>query len=406
MTDSADVVVIGGGSSGTSIAWNLARRGAGKVVLIEAVQLAAGGSGRSSALIRTHYTQEVLARMALSGLGVFERFREIVDPESTAEFRRTGFLALVGPHAVASLRETVALHQQLGIDAQLLSPAEVAALEPRITVDDLGAAAWEPRSGYADPHSTVAGFARAARRAGASIRLEVTATAIRVEGGRVRGVETSAGPIATRTVVVAAGYRTRTLLAPLGIDLPLKPERHTITIIRRTPDFGAIHPVIIDWSLGAYSRPEGAELTLVGGGPPRERAADPEVEQDRPPDAIDQAAQTDWFLRRFPGQAAASVQSGYTGSYDMSPDGQPLLGPLAAIPGLHIAAGLSGHGFKLSPAIGDLLADQILDGRTSLVGAELFSPERFDVGRSSGQPTAAAVEEAPESPPALYGVNL
>ncbi|MEI7771600.1 MAG: FAD-binding oxidoreductase [Chloroflexales bacterium] len=381
MTDSADVVVIGGGSSGTSIAWNLARRGAGKVVLVEAVQLAAGGSGRSSALIRTHYPHEVLARMALYGLDVFERFREIVDPESTAEFRRTGFLALVGPQDVESLRATVALHQQVGIDAQVLSPAEVAALEPRITVDDVGAAAWEPRSGYADPHGTVAGFARAAQRAGASLRLGVAATAITVGPGGVTGVETSAGHIATRTVVVAAGYRTRTLLAPLGVDLPLKPERHTITIIRRTPDFGAIHPVIIDRVIGAYSRPEGAELTLVGGGPPRQRDADPEVEQDRPPDTHDRDAQSDWFLRRFPGQAAATLQSGYTGSYDMSPDAQPLLGPVREIAGLHIAAGLSGHGFKLSPAIGDLVSEQILTGRTTLVDIQLFSPGRFAVGQ-------------------------
>ncbi|NTU82866.1 MAG: FAD-binding oxidoreductase [Chloroflexales bacterium] len=381
MSDSADVVVIGGGSSGTSIAWQLAQRGAGRVVLLEALHLAAGASGRSSAIIRTHYTHPALARMAQYGLGVFERFNEVVDPESEVEFRRTGFLVLVGPQDAEALGATVALHQQLGIDSQVLSPGDLAVLEPRLALDEVGAAAWEPRSGYADPHGTVVGFARAARRAGATLRLGASATTITVGPSGVTGVETSTGRIATGTVVVAAGYRTRTLLAPHGVELPLTPVRHTITLVRRTPDFGPIHPVLADFTAGAYARPEGPELTLIGTAGPLAGREDPEVEQERPPDGVEQAAQRDWFLRRFPDQAGASFQGGYTGTYDVSPDAQPLLGPVGAIPGLHVAAGLSGHGFKLSPAIGALIAEQILTGRTSLVDLALFDPGRFAARR-------------------------
>lgn len=385
MADHADVVVIGGGSSGASIAWNLVRHGAGRVILLEQIHLAAGGTGRSSAIVRTHYTHEALARMAHYGLGVFANFKEAVDPESEAEFHRTGFLVLVGPQDVEALMATVAMHRRVGIATQALTAAELAALEPRMAVDDVGAAAWEPQSGYADPHGTVVGFARAAQRAGAIVRTGMQVAAITVGPGGVTGVETSNGPIATRTVVVAAGYRTRTLLAPHGIDLPLTPVRHTIAIVRRTPDFGAVHPVLADFIIGNYGRSEGAELSLLGATAPLEGVEDPEVEQDRPVDPHHQAAQTDWFVRRFPSQTAAVLQGGYTGVYDCSPDSQPLLGPLPEIPGLHIAAGLSGHGFKLSPAIGELIAEQILVGRTSLVDIGLFSAGRF----TAGQPIVA-----------------
>lgn len=384
MAESADVVVIGGGCEGTSTAWHLARAGAGRVLLLERHDLAAGATGRSSAIVRTHYTHEALVRMALAGRRVFERFAEIVGGE--AGFRRTGFLALFGPGDGAALRANVAMHRAAGVSAHALSPDDIRALEPRLGLDGVDAAAWEPDSGYADPHGATVAYAAAARRHGAEIRIGVTVTGLRASGGKLDRVETSAGPIATRAVVVAAGYRTRDLLAPLGIDVPLTPVRHDIAIVGRSAAFGGIHPVISDRAAGSYYRPEGATLTLIGASSPHEGHVDPEVERDRAPYQEDAGTLVARFAARFPGEDGAVLRGGYTGVYDCSPDLQPLLGPVPQIEGLHLACGFSGHGFKLSPVIGELLAERILTGTTRLVDLDLFSPARFAAGRPITSP--------------------
>jgi sarcosine oxidase subunit beta len=375
----ADVVVVGGGCTGTSIAWQLARGGAGRVVLLEREGLAAGATGRSSAVVRQHYVLEPLARMAWHSLRVLEQFADIVGGD--AGLRRVGFLALFGPRDTVAVTANVAMQQRVGIETYLLSPDEVRSLEPRLAHEDVTAAAWEPRSGYADPVAVTYGYAAAARRHGADLRVGVTAHRLVTGSQGVEAVETDRETFATRIVVVAAGYRSAALLQPLGVHLPLRPVRHTVAILQRTPAFGPPHPVVSDRICGAYYRPEGNTLTLVGATAAFEGHDDPEVEVDRAPplDEVETLAQR--FCRRFPTQAAAGVRRGYTGVYDCSPDLQPILGPVPGIPGLYVAAGFSGHGFKLSPAVGELLAEQILHGRTTLVDLDLFSVARFAAGR-------------------------
>lgn len=375
MSDTADVIVIGGGCAGTSIAWNLARRGAGRIVLLEKDGIAAGASGRSSAIVRMHYTHESLARMALFARHIFEQFADVVGGD--AGFRQVGFLALYGPRDTDELAANVAMQRSIGIDAHLLDAAAVRSLEPRMVVGDDVSAAWEPESGYADPVSTTNAFADAAVRLGVERRIGVNVTRLVVSAQRLVQVETSAGPIDTRTVVVAAGYRTCELIGPLGLELPITPVRHSIAIVQRTPDFGRVHSVIADRLTGSYYRPEGTALTLVGASPPYEGQVDPDVEADRKPTADDQAVLAGRFCHRFPSQADAGLRPGYTGVYDCTPDTQPVLGPAPGIEGLHLAAGFSGHGFKLSPAVGELVSQQILEGRTSLVDLDLFRLSRF-----------------------------
>lgn len=379
MPEVADVVVIGGGCMGTSIAWQLAQRRAGRVVLLEKRGLAGGATGRSSALIRQHYAHEALARMALRSLRVFERFDEVVGGD--AQFRRTGFLVLVAPRDAAALAANVAMHRRVGIDARHLTADEVGALEPRLVRDDVAAAAWEPESGYADPVGVTVGYAAAARRLGVEVRVGVEVAELLVDREAVVGIETNAGRVAVRTVVVAAGYASRALLAPLGVDPPLRPVRHAIAIVRRSPRFGRPHPTISDRVLWSYYRPEGSALTLIGSTAAFEGRDDPEVEADRPPEYTETARLAERFYRRFPGEHGALLRRGYTGVYDCSPDLQPILGPVPGIAGLHLAAGFSGHGFKLSPAVGELIAEKIVAGRTSLVDIELFSPGRFAADR-------------------------
>jgi sarcosine oxidase, subunit beta len=379
MPERADVVVVGGGCSGASIAWQLARRRAGRILLLDRAGIAAGATGRSSALVRQHYTHEALARMALHALRVFEHFGQIVAGESG--FRRTGFLVLVGPGDKDALAGNVAMHRRVGIDARLLDPAQIGELDQRIARDDVGAAAWEPASGYADPVLTTSSYAAAARELGVEQRIGVAVTRLVASSGSIERVETTAGPVETRAVVVAAGYRSAELAATVGVDLPLRPIRHAIAIVQRSRDFGPEHPIVSDRIRGSYYRPEGRELTLIGTTAPYEGREDADVELDRSPATEELETLVGRFCGRFPGQERAVLRRGYTGVYDCSPDLQPMLGPVPWLSGLHIAAGFSGHGFKLSPVVGELVAEKLIDGRASLIDIDLFSPARFAEGR-------------------------
>jgi sarcosine oxidase, subunit beta len=375
MIPTADIVIIGGGCMGTSIALQLARRGAGKIVLLEKHEIASGASGRSSAIVRMHYAHEALARMALRARTIYEQFEDAIGGE--CGFRRTGFIAMAGVADVETLKINVAMHQRIGIDARVLMPDDLAELEPRLMHAGVGAAAWEPDSGHADGHTTTASYAAAARRQGVEILTGVSVRRILTDARGIVAVETSGGSISARTLVVAAGYRTRELLAPLGVDIPITPVRHAIAIVQRSAGFGPMHPTISDRVLGSYYRPEGAELTLIGTTAPYEGHVDEEVEADRtvPPDEL--RTLSGRFLQRFPAEGAAALRGGYTGVYDCSPDLQPLLGPVPSQLGLHVAVGFSGHGFKLSPVIGELMSEKIMTGRTTLVDLDIFSPNRF-----------------------------
>ena len=262
MAETADVVIVGGGSTGTSIAWQLAKMSAGRVVLLERRGLAAQATGITAGIVRTHYTHETLARMALRARQVFENFDDEVG--GAAGFRQTGFLALLGPDDVETVAANVAMHRELGINTYILSSDEIREVEPRLALFGIGAAAWEPESGYADPVRTAHSFASAARRHGAELRIGVGADRLDVDASGIVGIETNAGYISTRAVVVANGYSSRHLVAPLGLELPLTPVRHAVAFMQRAEHFGKPHPIISDRVAGSYYRPREDGQTMVG----------------------------------------------------------------------------------------------------------------------------------------------
>ena len=375
MAETADVVVIGGGSTGTSIAWQLAKMGAGRVVLLERHGLAAQATGVTAGIVRTHYTHETLARMALRARHIFENFGDVVGGD--AGFRQTGFLALLGPDDVDTVAANIAMHRDLGINAHILSPDEIRDVEPRLALFGIGAAAWEPESGYADPVRTTISFAEAARRHGADLRIGAGAEALIADASGIVGVETNVGRIATRSVVVANGFSSCNLVAPLGIELPLTPIRHAVAFMQRADYFGKTHPIISDRVQGSYYRPRDDGHTMVGKTAPYDGDEDPDV--NAWPAARPEMLQTlaERYQKRFPNQGAPAVNSATSGLYDCSPDLQPLLGAVPDVPGLHLAVGLSGHGFKLSPIFSQMLAEQLLAGSSSLFDIEMFNPARF-----------------------------
>jgi len=373
----ADVVVIGGGAIGTSTAFQLTALGVRNVLLVERRHLAAGATGKSGALVRMHYTNEAESRLALESLAIFRDFDAIVG--GSCGFEAVGFLQLVGPEYRESLRRNVARQQRLGIDTREISLDETRALVRDIELSGVGAVAYEPGSGFADPTATAYAFAAAARRAGATIATHCDALRVVTEAGRVTGVETSAGRVATRAVVIAAGAWAQPLLQPLGLDWGLVPYRIQVSIFRWPAGFGRRHPAIIDATQKSWFRPEGAAATLIGvelGS----AHADPE-KYDEPVDAAYVAGCRAALATRFPAFEDAPMRGGWAGMIMMSPDGRPIIDRVASVEGLWVMAGDSGTSFKTSPAIGRCLAEWVATGAPATADLAPFSSRRFAEGR-------------------------
>jgi sarcosine oxidase subunit beta len=377
MTRTADVVVIGGGANGTSTAFHLALLGVRNVVLLERRHLAAGATGKSGALVRMHYTNETESRMAFESLKVFRNFGEIVGGGDCG-FEGVGFVQLVGPAYAAALRRNVARQQKLGINTREIAPDDVKTILPGVETSDVGAAAWEPDSGFADPSAAAFGFAEGARRRGATIETGVEVRRIVVEGGRVTGVETDKGLVSTPKVVVAAGAWSTPLLAPLGLSFPLSPHRIQVSIFRWPVGFTQRHPAVIDAVHKAWWRPEGFASTLIGvelGA----RHADPEHFNEAVDEGYIDGCRAA-LGARWPVLKNALMRGGWAGMIMMSEDGRPIIDRLGP-DGLWGMLGDSGTSFKTSPAIGRCLAEWVTTGAASTVDLHPFRASRFAEGK-------------------------
>ncbi|MBI3977650.1 MAG: FAD-binding oxidoreductase, partial [Chloroflexi bacterium] len=229
----ADVVIVGGGVNGASIAYHLARKKAGRVVLLERKFLASGPTGRSTAQVRRVYPIDFLSRTANAGAEVFRSWAQIVGGDPG--FRQVGYVNLANAELAANLKATVERAQKVGSRVQLISPEDVKQIVPQMNVEDVAAGAWEPESGYADPASTTNAFATRARELGATVIQYTPVSEILTAGGKVTGVRTGKGEISAPVVVNCAGLWANRLLAPLGIDVEIKPKRHQMCFFRRPP---------------------------------------------------------------------------------------------------------------------------------------------------------------------------
>jgi sarcosine oxidase subunit beta len=375
---SADVVIIGGGINGVCVAWELARRGVRDVVLVERDYLAAGPTGRSGAVVRCHYSTPELVRLAHEGRAFFQNARQLVGDD--CGFRPVGFLAAVGHAEVAALEAKVNMQRDAGLDVQLLRGADIGEVEPELELGEIGAAAYEPGSGHAHPVKATWAIGRAAEALGVEIRQGCAVRAVRVEGGRVAGVDTGDGPIATRTVVCAAGPWTRRIVADLGHDIPTTILRNAMALFLRPPRFERSHAILIDYVRRFYARPDGP-LSLTGSVDEAENqpVADPD-DFDRTVHPEELQAFGDRVGRAYPVMRGASDRGGWVGLYDVSPDWLHLIDEIPGAAGLWVLCGTSGHGFKLAPAIGRVMADLLLKGRDGCPEAGLFGLERLAVG--------------------------
>lgn len=376
MTDTTDVVVIGGGVQGASLAFHLATRGA-RVTVVERQMVGAGATGRSSGLVRVYYDLLAEARIAAVAIDWFRNWEERVGGE--CGFTVAGFLWIERGEATERVRANVASHRALGVDSSVMDAAGIRDLAPGLAIEDDEVAAWEPGSGFADPSMTAGSFMRAAREHGARLVQGAEVTAIPVAGGRVRGVVTTKGSIDAPVVVNAAGAWAGRVGALAGLDLPLTVWRHDTGYLGVPASVPRPIPVVIDIPNEMYFRPEGSELVLVGleddnqmgGSPDRETAA-------AAPSFHDRASER--MVRRVPGLIEGTFRMSHSGQDGLTTtDQRPLLGP-AGPDGFFLDCGHSGTGFKTSPAIGLGMAEWILDGAPRSVDLAPFAWTRIEAG--------------------------
>jgi sarcosine oxidase subunit beta len=372
----ADFIILGAGVMGASLAFHLARRNAGRIAVIDKDHAGSGGSGRSSALVRMHYSFSAEVQLALISLKMFQHWREIVG--EPGEFRKTGFVRIVHPGESDLLKKNVAMQKSLGANVELLDRHQLKELEPEWQVDEVEVAAYEPDSGYGDGNIVANDFLSRARDSGATYLSKTRVTGFLIEGGRVRGVQTEQGEIHAPTVIAATGPWTRPLFQSTGFDPPIETEFHQVAILKNAPGMKA-GAACIDSVTATYFRSDASDKFLVGDFYGK-RPIDPDNFPQRTSETdleeiIDRAA------RRLPKLESAEVMRGVTGVYDVTPDSRPLLGPVPGVKGLYLCAGFSGMGFKISPAIGLVMSEQILDGQPKSVDITPFRPTRFQEGQ-------------------------
>ncbi len=374
---SADIVIVGAGVMGASIAFHLAQLKAGRILVIDKEHVGFGGSGRSSALIRMHYSFPAEVQLAVISLRMFEHWEDLVG-EATL-FHKTGFIRIVHPNETEQLKHNVEMQRKLGVNVKLILQAELHDLAPDWVVDEVAQAAYEPDSGYGDGAGVANDFLNRAREMGVAYSPRTRVTAFKTEAGRICGLQTDQGDVTARIVVAASGPWTRPLFQAAGYDLPIETEYHQVAILKNAPDSTGRGCACIDSVTATYFRPDGPDKFLVGDfyG---ERPVDPD---DFPQRASDESLEEliERACRRIPKLENAEVMRGVTGVYDMTPDCRPLLGQIPGIEGLFVCAGFSGMGFKISPAIGLVMSELLMHGIANTVEIQAFAPNRFAEGK-------------------------
>jgi len=381
MEQTADVVIIGGGVVGASIAYHLAMKRAGRIVLLEKGQMGEGSTGRCVGGVRTQFSTEINIRLSLESLRTFERFKEefSVDPE----FRRIGylFLASTGPE-MDIFKENVKLQRRFGIPVELLDTDEIKKRWPYLRTDDLRGGTFCSWDGVAGLSEVLQGFVNSAKRAGVKIYEGEEAVGITLKNDRVNTVRTKKEEIFAPVVVNAAGPFAARVGEMAGIKIPVKPVRRQIFVTAPFHLSNHSIPLTIDFHRGWYFRPEGEGLLLSG--PMDEQ---PSFNLDTDYEGMTEAA--DNAMYRIPVLEKASIARGWAGLYEISPDHHAILGRAPEVEGFIMANGFSGHGFQHSPAVGRVIAELIVEGKATTLDISPLSIERFSRGESIFEPMTA-----------------
>ena len=387
LPDEVDVIVIGAGVSGASVGYQLARHSDLRVAVVDARPPVGGISGRTFGQIRQHYSNELMVRMALRGFHCIGNWSTEVgygDPG----YVRLGYMLLVTGNQIDGLRRNVELGKRLGVDTRFVGPDEIAAIEPLVNADGLAGGAYEPDGGYIDVTKMVLSWLGAAVTLGADVLTPLAVQEILTDDGAVTGVATDRGRITAPVVVVATGAWAPDLLDPLGVHLPIERRRLDMATLEQEPGARALQACITDGNSNLVIRPDmGRQIIAVAYPPEMPEVDDPLA--DAPPDAHHEHSVRlgKALTERLPALTVSGIVSTTSGAYDITPDYHPILGwaeELADVAGLYLAVGLSGHGLKLSPCIGEVVAADVLGveqvGSAPRIDAGALRPSRFTDG--------------------------
>ncbi|HLI52290.1 MAG TPA: FAD-binding oxidoreductase [Thermomicrobiaceae bacterium] len=370
--EQADVVIVGAGIMGSSIANYLAERGAGRIVVLERDQICQGATADAAGGIRLQFSTKTNIELSRLSLEIWERFPERFG--IAINFRQQGYLFLITDEAeIDVFRRNLAVQQRLGVPVQWLEPDEIHQLQPAIRLDDVIGGTYCPRDGWADTYSATMGMATGARRNGVRIEEGKAVTAIEVEQGIIKGVRCGDDVYAADRVILCTGPQTNAVGRLAGVDLPVYPYRRMSFITEPFDSVSATSPMTIDFASGLYFHPE-SQGFLFGMSNPDEPASEVKTVDDS------------WMVRtvealceRAPAFESATVLRGWAGFYEITPDDNPILGEVDEVEGLYVAAGFSGHGFMQGPAIGMCIAT-LLAGERPPVDISAFRPSRFREG--------------------------
>ncbi|CAG0945688.1 sarcosine oxidase, subunit beta [Anaerolineae bacterium] len=372
----ADVVIVGAGVMGCSAAFHLARGTRGseiarpsgaRVVVVEKGSVASGMTKRSGGLVRASFSDETQAALAQASLEYFRDWKNSVG--GSCGFTRTGLLVLANETGAARLRAMV---DHLGADTRVVSADELCDLQPGVRVQDVALAAHEPDAGYVDPLATTQTLAARAKEWGVEFRTGTLVKHIRVEGGRVVGVETTTGAIETFNVVVMAGAWSARLLKPLGIEMGITTTRVQVVFFDRPAELKTGHHAFVDTTTGAYFRPHSFGLTFAGVIEAETNTVNPDhFDETVAPEFVDDVRAR--IATRLPAFTNARFVRGHTGVYDLTPDTRPIISRVPGIAGLIVAAGFGGDGFAFAPAVGACVAEMVTDGAARTVDVSEFS---------------------------------
>lgn len=389
MKDTADVVIIGGGCMGASVAYHLTRLGLNDVVVVERERLLGMGStGRNAGGVRHQFSSEANVRLSIESIHLFERFREEVGYD--IDFHQDGYLFLLSKEeSVQAFLRGVEMQRRLGVKVDVLTPDEARRLAPGLEVEGVRAATFCSRDGIADPNGVTMGFAKAAQAAGARIYRDTEVTGIKLDGRRVRAVETTRGIISTGRVVNAAGPHAQSIGKMAGIEIPVLPYRRHIFITEPLKRHQAQQAfdmsgrtesgppdskiMVIDFETSFYFHREGAGILFGMSDPDEPPSFDLTVSWD----FLEQVTQV--AVKRLPLLEHAAIAHAWAGLYETTPDAMPIIGPASELEGFFMITGFSGHGFQHSPAAGRILAEMISSIATLDIDISPFAFDRFKV---------------------------
>ena len=381
MTETADVIVIGGGILGGSVAYHLLERDPGlSVTLLEREpEVGCGATSKATGGVRFQFSTETNVRLTQLSYPYFADAEAILG--RTVDFMRHGYLFVTAdPETLARSRESVAMQQSLGVRSELLAPAAIQSHLDALVVSDLIGGTFCADDGSADPHAMLQAFLGRARDRDGRVLVWQAVNRILREGDRVVGVRTATHEYRAPVVINCAGPHADEVAALAGVEIPSKPFRRQVLVTEPLPTLPEVFPLIVDLDTGFYAHRQGRSAVLLGG-----------TDKDIKP-GHDTTIDWDAFglvfeaaRRRVPALAEAKVMRAYAGVRDLTPDYHGILGPVAAAPGLYVACGFSGHGFMHAPAIGRLMAEIVLDGHASSMDIGALSLDRFGSGRLAAE---------------------